>query len=77
MKIFEYLDIIKNTENYINNSLKLKSSDNDGCIYNWLTRISSGNAIRNEIFIELNAEESEITLLDKTAVSNIEVYPAH
>ena len=75
MTVSEFLTTIESDQSYVNHSLFLKSSDNYGCIYKLLIK-SNDVAIRKEIFIELNAEESEITLLDKTVVSSIEVYPA-
>jgi hypothetical protein len=76
MKVSEYLDIIKALENYVHNSLYLKSSDNYGCVYKYLVSLVDGSASRKEIFIELDEEESELTLLNKTAISTIEIYPA-
>jgi len=75
MKVSEYLTTIKNQENYVTNSLFLKSSDNYGCVYKFLEKNIIG-AMRREIFIELNSEESEVALLDKTVVSYVEVLPA-
>jgi hypothetical protein len=77
MKVNEYLETIKNKSNYVNNSLYLKSADNLGCIYKYLIKQNDETAYRKEIFIELNSEESELDLLDKTVISYIEVYPAN
>jgi hypothetical protein len=77
MKVSEYLNIIKNKETYINNSLQLKSYDNYGCIYKWLEKINDSYSIRREIFIELNENEILLNLENKTVVSYIEVLPAN
>lgn len=75
MKVLELLNTIKQHEDYYPNSLLLKSSDEYGCIYKWLIKVYN-IAVRKEIFIELNLEESELNLLDKTVISYIEVSPA-
>jgi hypothetical protein len=77
MKVSEYLAIIQENNTYMNNSLYLKSADNYGCVYKYLIKRIDNSASRKEIFIELNEEESELDLLDKTVVNYIEVYPAH
>jgi hypothetical protein len=77
MIVSEFLSNLKSQNDYINNSLILKSSDNFGCTYKYL--ILSGDdaiAIRKEIFIELDETESELNLLEKTIVNYIEVNPA-
>ena len=76
MKVLEYLNTIKSLGNYVGGSLYLKSSNNSGCVYKYLIKNVDGSASRKEIFIELNEEENELELLDKTAINNIEVYPA-
>jgi len=78
MTVIELLENIKNKEEYISNSLYLKSSDNFGCVYKYLKRQRNPiYAERVEIFIELNEEEGELQLLDKNVVSYIEIYPAN
>jgi hypothetical protein len=77
MIISEFLLNLKLQDNYINNSLILKSSDNSGCIYKYLVLSGDANiAIRKEIFIELDETEIELELLGKTVVHSIEVNPA-
>jgi hypothetical protein len=76
MKISEFLTEIKEKSNYVNNSLVLKSSDNYGCVYKYLVKLVDGSAIRKEIFIELNPEESELDLENKEIINNIEIFPA-
>jgi len=75
MTVSEFLITIESDQSYVNHSLYLKSSDNYGCVYKWLIK-SNDIAIRKEIFVELNPQESELNLEDKTVVSYIEVYPA-
>ena len=78
MTVIELLENIKNKEEYISNSLYLKSNDNFGCVYKYLKRQRNPiYAERVEIFIELNEEEGEPQLLDKNVVSYIEIYPAN
>jgi len=76
MTISELLISIKESSNYVNHSLILKSSDNYGCVYKYLIKVIDGSATRKEIFIELNTEELELDLINKTVVNKIEVYPA-
>jgi len=76
MIISEFLNQIKNLSEYVNNSLYLKSSDNYGCVYKYLIKISDTAAIRVEVFVELDPQESELNLEDKTLINNIEVNPA-
>ena len=76
MIISNFLNQIKNLPEYINNSLYLKESDNYFCIYKYLIKRLENTAIRIEIFIELNPEESELELLNKTVINAIEIYPA-
>ena len=75
MLVSELLNNIKEIKDYVTNSLHLKSFDDYGCVYKWLVK-HDGYATRKEMFIALNSEESELDILDKTVVDNIEVYPA-
>jgi len=76
MTVNDILGNIKSQEIYITNSLYLKSSDNYGCVYKYLKKSRNPlYAERVELFIELNQEESELDLKDKTAINCIEVYP--
>lgn len=75
MTVNELLNNIRLIEDYFPNSIHLISSDNSGCVYKYLYK-SNTLGIRKEIFIELNPEEFELNLLDKTVVSSIEVFPA-
>lgn len=75
MTINEFIEIIK-TNNYVDNSLILKSQDNYACVYKYLEKNRFGYAERKEIFIELNPEQNELELLNKTVISYIEIYPA-
>lgn len=75
MIISELLDQIKNNPDYVINSLYLKSSDNYGCTYKWLTN-GSNLATRKQIFIATDIEESELELVNKTVIKWVEVYPA-
>jgi len=75
MIVSEYLDIIKNSEKYVTNSLHLKSSDSLGCVYVWLENVS-GFGIRRKTFIALDNPESGISLENKTILTYIEVFPA-
>jgi hypothetical protein len=78
MTVTEFLSNIKSQDNYITNSLILKASDNLGCVYKYLILSGDNNiAIRKEVFIQLDNEESLLDLLDKTVISYIEVYPAN
>jgi len=76
MTISELLISIEESSNYVNHSLQLKSSDNYGCVYKYLIKLIDGSATRKEIFIELNTEESELDLANKTVIDKIEIYPA-
>lgn len=75
MKVSELLENLKLLENYVPNSLYLKAQDDGGCVYKFLTNIK-GAGYRKEFFITLDENESEITLLDKTVIDYIEIYPA-
>ena len=75
MTVSELSNTIKQNEDYVSNSLILKSSDNFGCIYKYLLK-SNNIAVRKEIFIELSSAESALNLLDKTIINYIEVSPA-
>jgi len=75
MIVLDFLNSIKENPDYFPGSLYLKSSNNDGCVYKWL---SKGNpyAFRKEVFVTLNPEESELSLENKSVLSFIEVEPA-
>ena len=75
MTINEFLNTIKSNPDYVENSIILKSSDNYGCVYKFLLK-ANNIGIRKEIFIELDPEESEVELLNKTYISSIEITPA-
>lgn len=75
MKVSDILLSFKNQENYVNNSLYLKSVNIEGCVYKFLID-NRGFGMRKEFFIALNPEESGLSLEEKTAVNSIEIYPA-
>jgi hypothetical protein len=75
MTVAEFIITIKQRSDYYPSSLILKSSDNNGCLYKFLVNCGS-YASRQEIFIQLDPEESELELINKTVISNIDVYPA-
>ena len=75
MIVEELLNQIKNKENYIINSIILKSNDNYGCVYKWLEEYN-GYANRKEIFIQLDETQTNLQLEDKTVVGYIEIIPA-
>jgi len=75
MIVTEFLNIISSDDAYVHSSLYLKSSNDNGCVYKYLIK-SRDMGIRKEIFIELNPEENELDLLEKTVINSIEVYPA-
>jgi len=75
MTIQEFITQIANDGDYVNHSLVLKSYDDYGCVYKWLQKCNN-LAIRKEIFIELDIEEVELELLNKTVIASIEVNPA-
>jgi len=74
MKVSELLNEIKEQSDYFPNSLYLKSSDNYGCVYKWLIN-QKEFASRQELFIALNPDESELNILDKTVIDSIKVEP--
>jgi len=76
MKVFEFLYQIKTLPEYIFNSLYLESSSNFNCIYKYLIKVGTNSAMRVEIFIALNEDESELDLLDKTIINHVEINPA-
>ena len=78
MTVQEYITAVAATDNYVHNSIMLKSSDSNGCVYKWLETMAIGKEIksfRKEVFIELNPAETG-ELLSKTVVNSIEVLPA-
>lgn len=75
MKISDLLTQIKQETEYYPNSLILKSSDDNGCVYKYLIKGETFST-RKEIFIELNPEQSGIDLLQKDVISYIEIFPA-
>jgi len=76
MIVSELLDTIKNNEKYVTNSLILKSSDDYGCVYKYIIISPGLFGVREEIFIALDPNESELALLNKTVITSIEIYPA-
>lgn len=75
MTIFQFLETIKDYDDYVPGSLYLKSYDNYGCVYKWLEKgILYGR--RRKIFIELDPNEHELELVNKTYINSIEVFPA-
>jgi hypothetical protein len=77
MLVSDLLATIQTSDDYINHSLYLKSSDSSGCVYKYLTRIQNELGTRKEIFIELDENESQLAIEDKTVKNYIEVVPAH
>lgn len=75
MKVSDILNIIRQNADYFPNSLYLKASTNDGCVYKWLAK-GSPLAIRREIFIAIDSNDTEEILENKIALDYIEVYPA-
>ncbi|RLE39469.1 hypothetical protein DRJ17_00785 [Candidatus Woesearchaeota archaeon] len=70
----EKMDAIESGPNYVHGSLIIKSYDDRGVVLKWLEQ-SSGVAERKEHFIELNEDESNMPLENRTAVNDIEIEP--
>jgi len=75
MTVAEFLTTIKQASDYYPNSLTLKSFDNYGCVYKYLVNCKY-YASRQEIFIELDSNESELDLLNRTVVSTVIIQEA-
>ena len=76
MTIADFKTQIHTIPEYVHNSLFLKSSNNYGCVYKYLSSISSTTSERVEIFIELDEAEHELELENKTVKRYIEIFPA-
>jgi hypothetical protein len=74
MKILNLLDTIRNNNDYVINSLYLKSYNNCGCVYKWLVR-AENIAYRKEIFIAYAIDE--LSLEEKEILDYIEIIPVH
>jgi len=72
--IQDKIDEIKNGPNYVNGSLIIYSLDDEGVVYKWLEN-TGGVAERKKLFIELDPNDADKALEERTAVSNIEVEP--
>ena len=74
MKVIDILNDITNNSDYFPNSLYLKSEDDKGCVYKWLSH-GAKYATRREIFIAFNENDTS-ELEQKEVIDYIEVTPA-
>jgi len=67
------INTIEAVQDYVPNSIIIKSYDNKGLVLKWLEENQSNTADRKEKFIELDESEKQSVpkLLDRTAVSEI------
>lgn len=71
MIVSDVLNGIKADTNYVINSLIVKSFNDDGCTFKWLTATTGNSAIRKEIFIATsNVTEN---LEDRTVITAVEI----
>ncbi len=70
----EKMDTIEAGPNYVSGSLIIKSSDDRGVVLKWLEQ-SNGVAERKEHFIQLDEDESNLPLEERTAINDIEIEP--
>jgi len=76
MTVQDVLDLYIAEDNYVENSMINKSSNDEGCTYKWLFKNTSGSGFRREIFISIEEAVSGETLEDRTVISYIEIFPA-
>jgi len=73
--IQEKIDEIKNGSTYVTGSLIIHSLDDEGVVYKWLENLD-GVAERKKLFIQLDSNDLDKILEERTAISNIEIEPA-
>jgi len=73
--IQEKIDEIKNGSTYVTGSLIIHSLDDEGVVYKWLENLD-GVAERKKLFIQLDSNDLDKILEERTAIRNIEIEPA-
>ena len=79
MTVQDILNLYMTDDNYIVNSMIVKSSNSIGCTYKWLysspccNNTEIKNAFRRELYIA--TEPGEI-LEERTVITSVEVFPA-
>ena len=76
MIVQDVLDLYMAEDNYVEHSMINKSFNDEGCVYKWIDKNTTGNGFRREVFISIEEAVSGETLEDRTVISYIEVFPA-
>ena len=73
MTVQDVLNTVKAGNNYVTNSLVIKSSDAGGVVYKYLETNDMSIGIRREIFIATEVGE---VLEERVVITNLEIVPA-